>query len=119
MEQLKSQVVYSDESSSVARGPVVPDDLYSNPDFFCDTMEADIDEGQGRVEDNTAAAAGAKADYVVMALRQMPRLGAQDWSGWRYDHIRALTKDQARWLVDIILNEEPEPEVLWLLTTAN
>ena len=48
----------------------------------------------------------------------MPRLGAQDWSGWRYDHIRALTKDQARWLVDIILNEEPEPEVLWLLATA-
>ena len=118
MEQLKSQVVYSDESSSVARGPVVPDDLYSNPDFFCDTMEADIDEGQGRVEDNAAAAAGAKSDYVVLALRQMPKLGAQDWSGWRYDHIRALTKDQARWLVDIILNEEPEPEVLWLLTTA-
>ena len=48
----------------------------------------------------------------------MPRLGAQDWSGWRYDHIAPLTKDQARWLVDMILNEEPEPEVRWLLTTA-
>ena len=54
----------------------------------------------------------------MKALRQMPKLGAQDWSGWRYDHIAAMTKDQARWLVNMILNEEPEPEVRWLLTTA-
>jgi hypothetical protein len=47
----------------------------------------------------------------------VPRLGAQDWSGWRYDHIAALTKDQARWLVNMMLNEKPELEVLWLPTT--
>ena len=81
-------------------------------------MEVEVDEGRGRVEDNQAVAEAKKEDYVVMAMRQMPRLGAQDWSGWRYDHIAALTKDQARWIVDIILNEEPEPEVRWMLTTA-
>jgi hypothetical protein len=81
-------------------------------------VEVEVDEGRGRVEDNPAVAEAKQEDYVVMALRQMPRLGAQDWSGWRYDHIAALTKDQARWIVDIILNEEPEPEVRWMLTTA-
>ena len=118
LDQLKSQVVYEDDSEYLARGPDVPDDLYSNPIYFCDTMEADVDEGQGREGDIPAAAEGVRDDYVVKALRQMPRLGAQDWSGWRYDHIAALTKDQARWLVNIILNEESEPEVTWLLTTA-
>ena len=118
MEQLKSQVVFEDEGGGGSRLPDIPDDLYSNPKYFCDTVEVDVDEGRGRDEDNPAAAEDKKEDYVVTALRQMPRLGAQDWSGWRYDHIAPLTKDQARWLVDMILNEEPEPEVRWLLTTA-
>ena len=118
MEQLKSQVVFGEDEGVEARSPKVPTDLYSNPRYFCDTVEVEADEGRGRVEDNLEVAEAKKEDYVVMALRQMPRLGAQDWSGWRYDHIAALTKEQARWLVDIILNEEPEPEVRWLLTTA-
>ena len=118
MGQLKSQVVFEEDIGAEARLPEVPDDLYSNPRYFCDSVEVEVDEGRGRVEDNQAAAEAKKEDYVVMALRQMPKLGAQDWSGWRYDHIAAMTKDQARWIVDIILNEEPEPEVRWLLTTA-
>ena len=62
----------------------------------------------------SSAAEGAKEDYVILALRQLPKLGAQDWCGWRYEHIAALTKEQARWLVNMILNEKPAPEVHWL-----
>ena len=120
MDQLKSQVVYEDEEEmgGESRFPEVPADIYTNPKYFCDTVEGDVDEGRGRDEDNPAAAEEKKEDYVVKALREMPRHGAQDWSGWRYDHIAPLTKDQARWIVDVFLNEEPEPEVRWLLTKA-
>ena len=120
MDQLKSQVVYEDEEEMdwETRPPDVPVDLYSNNKYFCDTVEVDVDEGRGRDEDNPAASEDKKEDYVVTALRQLPKEGAQDWSGCRYEHIAALTKDQARWIVDVFLNKEPEPEVRWLLTTA-
>jgi hypothetical protein len=87
MEQLKSQVVFEEDAGMEDRSPKVPTDLYSNPRYFCDSVEVEVDEGRGRVEDNPAVAEAKQEDYVVMALRQMPRLGAQDWSGWRYDHI--------------------------------
>ena len=93
MDQLKAQVVFQDESGNVDHDPAVPVDLYDNPKYFCDTMEEDVEEGRGREGDIPAAAEGAKEDYVVLALRQLPKLGAQDWCGWRYEHIAALTKE--------------------------
>jgi hypothetical protein len=37
MDQLKAQVAFEDEFDSVARAQtVVPDDLHSNPVYFCD-----------------------------------------------------------------------------------
>ena len=121
MDQLKSQVLFTSSDEEMGEEPrllEVPDDLYSNSKYFCDTMQTDVDEGRGRDEDNPAASEDTKEDYVVTALRQLPKEGAQDWSGCRYEHIAALTKDQARWIVDVFLNKEPEPEVRWLLTTA-
>ena len=52
MDQLKAQVVFGEEFGAEDRAPVVPDDLHSNPVYFCDTMEADVEEGRGREEDN-------------------------------------------------------------------
>ena len=51
MDQLKAQVVFQDESGNVDQAPEVHGDLYSNPKYFCDTMEADVDEGRGREGD--------------------------------------------------------------------
>ena len=48
-------------------------------------MQTDVDEGRGRDEDNPAASEDTKEDYVVTALRQLPKEGAQDWSGCRYE----------------------------------
>ena len=54
MDQLKAQVVFGEEFVVEARAPAVPGDLHSNPVYFCDTMEADVEEGRGRAEDNPA-----------------------------------------------------------------
>ena len=50
MDQLRAQVVFGEEFVVEARAPAVPGDLHSNPVYFCDTMEADVEEGRGRAE---------------------------------------------------------------------
>ena len=43
MEQLKSQVVFEEDEGAEARSPKVPTDLYSNPRYFCDTVEVEAE----------------------------------------------------------------------------
>ena len=76
------------------------------------TVSAEPEEGRGRDEDIAGQEERvAQEDYVVQALRQLPRHTTQSYDGWNYDHIRALDKEQARWLVGMVLDEEQEPEI--------
>ena len=118
--QLKSQVVFNTGAEAEEyRLPLCPADLYTNPKYRYSTVSAEPEEGRGRDEDiANQSERVVQEDYVVQALRELPKHTTPSPDGWSYDQIRALDKEQARWLVGMVLDEEQEPEARWLLTTA-
>ena len=118
MDQLKAQVVFAEEGENAGRRlPVKPDTLYTDDRYVCETKSVEPPEGRGLVNE-VPVEQWVQEDYIVQALQQLPGHGAQSWDGVRYEHIAALTKEQARWLFEFVLQREHRKEVRWMLTTA-
>ena len=106
MDQLKAQVVFAEDGEDAGlRLPLKPAGLYTDDRYVCESKSVEPPEGRGMVNE-VPEQQWVQEDYIVLALRQLPKQGAMGWDGGRYEHIAVLTKEQARWLFEFVLQRE-------------
>ena len=75
LDQLKAQVVFAEEGENEGYMyclPEKPDALYTDDRYVCPTKSEEPQEGRGR-EGELPAKPWVQQDFIVMALRQLPR----------------------------------------------